>query len=300
MRKSKTRRRVAVKTAAISAVGAGIIFGAVPAIASMSAAPKLVHYTCDVGETGPTGIPYTFQMDLTGPLATPTPNATVVATWKIDQPAPAITATASIPATGRLAVEADMVIAGVPLPSPLESRVVDATAAAASATAGQPLTPPPMLVTVTPTATGAVTLRPEGFTLYLNSGTGTGATDVDLLDCTVATPAEASAAALVINVQTPGAPTTGPSSTPPTTPPVTPPTTPPVTTPEPTVTLTRTKTAEPVKTNQIEKTPDGAAATGGGGDAGPDARLIMFSGALMVAFAGIGGLVLRRRTATRG
>jgi hypothetical protein len=154
-----------------------------------------------------------------------------------------------------------------------------------------------MLITVTPTAAGAITLRPDAFTLLVDTGTGT--SETELLDCTV-TAAEAAAGATVITVQTAGA-STGPSSTPPTTPPVTPPTTPPVTTPEPTVTLTRTKTAEPVKTGgQIEKTPDGAAATGGGGDAGPDARLIMFSGALMVAFAGIGGLVLRRRTATRG
>ncbi|WP_162641271.1 hypothetical protein [Streptosporangium sp. 'caverna'] len=264
----------------------------------MSAAPKAVNYTCTVGGTGASTVPYAFQMDLAGPLTTPTPNATVVATWKIGQPlaSPFITTSASIPATGRLIVDADVAINGVPLAVASELRAVVATAAPAAATAGQQLTPPPMLITVTPTAAGAVTLRPDAFTLLVDTGTGT--SETELLDCSV-TAAEAAAGATVINVQTAGA-STGPSSTPPATPPTSPSNTPPITTPEPTVTLTRTKTAEPVKTNQIEKTPDGAAATGGGGDAGPDARLIMFSGALMVAFAGIGGLVLRRRTATRG
>jgi hypothetical protein len=72
--------------------------------------------------------------------------------------------------------------------------------------------------------------------------------------------------------------------------------------PTPTLTVTRTKTSDPVPDpdEQIDETPKGAASTGGGGDAGPDARMIMFSGVLMVALAGIGGLMLRRRTAGRG
>ncbi|MFC7645359.1 hypothetical protein ACFQX6_35580 [Streptosporangium lutulentum] len=117
-----------------------------------------------------------------------------------------------------------------------------------------------------------------------------------MLDCTLATPAEASAAALVLNVQSPGT-GTSPTTTPSTTPPVTPSTTPPVTVPSPTITVTETETSQPPKTGQVERTPAGAASTGGGGDAGPDARLFMMSGALLVAFAGIGGLALRRRTA---
>jgi hypothetical protein len=297
VRKSKTRRRVAVKTAAIAAAGAGVLFGAMPAIASISAAPKAVSYTCEpatgVGAGTPT--PYVFQMDVTGPLATPTPNSTVVATWKIGQAAPPLTAASAIPATGRLIVEADVAITGAPLPNPSELRAATATAAPASVAAGQPLTPPPLLITVMPTATGPITLRPEGFTLYLDSTGTAGDNAPELLDCTVTTEA-AAAGALVINVQTPG---TAVSNSPSTTPPVTPSTTPPVPTVSPTVTVTQTKTSKPASTRQIDETPAGAASTGGGGDAGPDARLIMLSGALMVAFAGIGGLVLRRRTATR-
>jgi hypothetical protein len=300
VRKSKTRRHVAVKTAAVAAAGAGILFGAMPAIASISAAPKTVNYSCVStvpGAATPSATAtYAFQMDVTGPLATPTPNATVVATWKIGQPlaAPQVTAAATIPATGRLSVEADVAISGTPLPTPSEVRAVTATAVPAGATVGQQLVLPPMLVTMTPTATGPITIRPEGFTLYVDAA-GTGATDAELLDCTI-TPEAAAAGALVINVQASG---TGASNTPSTTPPVTPPTTPPVTAPSPTVTITQTKTSQPISTRQIDETPAGAASTGGGGDAGPDARYIMLSGALMVAFAGIGGLVLRRRTATR-
>ncbi|GAB3162104.1 hypothetical protein GCM10027161_72720 [Microbispora hainanensis] len=56
----------------------------------------------------------------------------------------------------------------------------------------------------------------------------------------------------------------------------------------------------PVKTKksksaQIENTPGGGAATGGGGDAGPDARLFVLSGTALMLAAGAGGLVLRAR-----
>lgn len=300
MRKSKTRRRVAVKTAA-GVVGAGIIFGAIPAIASLAAVPKAVTYTCTLvtGGTVPQNS-YKLQMDLAGPIATPTPNSTVVVTWRIGQPAasPSLVAPAAIAAGDRLEVDADVVITGSPLPSPMETRSVGATSTPGAVASGAAIPGfPTVLVTVLPTATGVIAVQPDAFTLVHSLAAGGTGAGTDLYDC-VPVAAEAAAAAALVTVKPTGTATTTPPVGATTTPPVTPSSTPP--TVEPIVTVTRTKTSQPVSTRQIEKTPDGAAATGGGGDAGPDARLIMFGGALMVAFAGIGGLVLRRRTATRG
>ncbi|GAA2865410.1 hypothetical protein GCM10010517_24750 [Streptosporangium fragile] len=307
MLKSKTRRRVAVKTAVISAAGAGILFGAIPAIASI-AAPKQVTYSCSVVGAAASST-YAFQMDLTGPTAAVT-NSPLTATWKVNPPAASpLVAPTGIPSNLNLILDADMQISnvtGTPLATPSELRSVAATGGVP--TAGQTLTPPPLIVTVTPTATGVVAFQPDSFTLLLGSATGT--EETDLLNCTLSNTAEASAAALRVTVAT-AVPSgsVSPSSTGTSTGTSTPtststgtstPTSTATSTPKPTITVTRTKTSKPSSTRQIEKTPDGAAATGGGGEAGPDARVIMLSGALMVASAGIGGLVLRRRTASRG
>ncbi|WP_326635475.1 hypothetical protein OG884_21330 [Streptosporangium sp. NBC_01755] len=304
MLKSKTRRRVAVKTAAIAAAGAGVFFGAVPAVASMYADPNPVSYACTLAGVSSPSATYTFQMDLTGPTAAAT-NSPLVATWKIAQPAtgPTVTPTAPAPAGARVVIDAEVQIGATPSPVlalPSELRSVAATAAPPAA--GQPITAPPLLVTVTPSATGVVAFQPGPFTLYLDPGTGTG-NEAELLDCGVPlNSAEVTAAALRVVVGTAG-PSTSASSSTSTSPSPSPSasqSTSAGTTPKPTVTVTRTKTSKPAPSRQIDETPEGAASTGGGGDAGPDARMIMFSGLLMVAFAGIGGLVLRRRTAGRG
>ncbi|MGW0591447.1 hypothetical protein [Streptosporangium sp. NPDC002607] len=304
MLKSKTRRRVAVKTAAIAAAGAGVLFGAVPAVASMYADPNPVSYACTLGGVSSPSATYTFQMDLSGPTAAAT-NSPLVATWKIAQPATGLTVTptAPAPAGARVVIDAEVQIDASPSPVlalPSELRSLAATAAPPAA--GQPITAPPLLVTVTPSATGVVAFQPGPFTLYLDPGTGTN--EAELLDCGVPlNSAEASAAALRVTVVT-GSPSTSTSPSPSASTTPSPSTTAsPSATPKPTVTVTQTKTSEPEKPSsdgQIDETPNGGAATGGGGDAGPDARMIMLSGVLMVAFAGIGGMVLRRRTAGRG
>ncbi|MER6169968.1 hypothetical protein [Streptosporangium sp. NPDC001681] len=307
MLKSKTRRRVAVKTAAIAAAGAGVLFGAVPAVASMYADPNPVSYACTLAGVSSPSATYIFQMDLSGPTAAAT-NSPLVATWKIAQPATGLTVTptAPAPAGARVVIDAEVQIEASPSPVlalPSELRSLAATAAPPAA--GQPITAPPLLVTVTPSATGVVAFQPGPFTLYLDPGTGTN-NEAELLDCgTPLNPAEASAAALRVTVGT-GSPSTSPSPSPTTSTSTSPSpsaTASPSATPKPTVTVTQTKTSEPEKPasdGQIDETPNGGAATGGGGDAGPDARMIMLSGVLMVAFAGIGGMVLRRRTAGRG
>ncbi|WP_030923947.1 hypothetical protein [Streptosporangium amethystogenes] len=305
MLKSKTRRRVAVKTAAIAAVGAGVLFGAVPAVASMYADPNPVSYACTLGGVSSPSATYTFQMDLSGPTAAAT-NAPLVATWKIAQPTtvPTLTPSASAPAGARVVIDAEVQIDASPSPVlalPSELRSLAATAAPPAS--GQPITAPPLLVTVTPSATGVVAFQPGPFTLYLDPGTGTG-NEAELLDCGIPlNSAEAAAAALRVTVVT-GSPSTSTSASPSTSTSASPSATESsTTTPRPTITVTQTKTSKPEKSSsdgQIDETPDGGAATGGGGDAGPDARMIMLSGVLMVAFAGIGGMVLRRRTAGRG
>ncbi|MET8145933.1 hypothetical protein ABZU32_36990 [Sphaerisporangium sp. NPDC005288] len=45
----------------------------------------------------------------------------------------------------------------------------------------------------------------------------------------------------------------------------------------------------------MTKKPVAGAATGGGGDAGPDGRTFVLVGTSLVAAAGVGGLFLRRR-----
>ncbi|MBG0827689.1 hypothetical protein HS041_07925 [Planomonospora sp. ID67723] len=297
MLKSKTRRRVMAKTATIAAVGMGVLFGAVPALASMVTAPKPVTYTCTGAGSAPAT--YKFQMDLTGPAA-PTPSSTVVATWRIGTAAPIVTAPSAIPNTERLVVSGDVVISASPTIVPSELRSVAATAPAAAITQGAALQPPNLLITMTPTATGVIAVQPDAFDLYLVPATGTeNGAGGELLTCTVSATAEAAAAALLITVKPTTASTGTPTNT--STGTATPaPTNTATASVKPTITVFETVTAKPSRTRQIDRTPDGGASTGGGGDAGPDARVIMLSGALMVAGAAVGGLVLRRRTASRG
>ncbi|GAA4179872.1 hypothetical protein GCM10022252_01930 [Streptosporangium oxazolinicum] len=304
MLKSKTRLRVAVKTAVIAAAGA-VIFGAFPALASIYASPNPVAYSCTVPGAVTPSATYTFNMDLTGPTAAVT-NSPVVATWKV-APTGSVVAPTAIPAALSLILDADVQIDATPagvLAVPSELRPVAATAPAAAMTSGQPITLPTLMVTVTPSATGVVAFKPDSFTLLFGPAAGATSADVEVLVCNLLADTQASAqastAALRVTVGT-GTPSqsTSPSPTP-----TTPTPTPTVTTPRPTPTLTVTRTRtsdpDPDPNEQIDETPKGAASTGGGGDSGPDARMIMLSGVLMVGIAGIGGLVLRRRTAGRG
>ncbi|GAA3415178.1 hypothetical protein [Streptosporangium vulgare] len=301
MLKSKTRLRVAVKTAVVATAGAGI-FSAFPALASIYAAPTPVTYNCTLAGAASPSATYTFTMDLTGP-ASAVVNSPLVATWKISAPAtlPSLTPSVSVSPSASVVADAEVQISASPagvLTPPTELRPILVTAAPPAN--GQPVTAPPLLVTVTPLATGVVAFQPGAFTLLRATGAAGASNEVELLDCAAPDAAQASPAALRVTVGT-GSPSASPS---PTTTSPTPTPTNTSATPTPTLTVTRTKTSDPVpdpdSDEQIDETPKGAASTGGGGDAGPDARMIMFSGVLMVALAGIGGLVLRRRTAGRG
>ncbi|WP_199537066.1 hypothetical protein, partial [Spongiactinospora gelatinilytica] len=78
MLKSKARRRVALKTAALGAIGGGLIFGAIPALAT----PINAVYSCVPTNGLPTAT-VTFPMELVGPSGTPSPNTAVTITWRI-------------------------------------------------------------------------------------------------------------------------------------------------------------------------------------------------------------------------
>jgi Predicted solute binding protein len=150
----------------------------------------------------------------------------------------------------------------------------------------------------TPNQAGTATVRPAA----INFGTRP---NDPVIECEVEFPDALRTYTLTIGGQ--GAPTTSPSATPSTTPSVTPSAT--ATSPRPTATVTRTVTAGPDPddtgdtdvtgaSGRVARTPVGSAATGGGGEAGPDARLITLAG-LLLTFAGAGGLVWRQRRLRR-
>ncbi|WP_352244401.1 hypothetical protein [Microtetraspora sp. NBRC 13810] len=206
----------------------------------------------------------------------------------MSQPASnALTATAAVTANAPVDVYATVTASGTPLTTattgvnvPADGSATQAAALAAGAT----LPVPPMTLLITPTATGTVALKAGAFNLdvgnqaYLCSpGTGGGPS----LNVVVA-----SGTASTTPSATPSSTTT--SGTP----------TPTQTTPRPTTTTTHTVTATPPGGNeQVTRTPGGGAATGGGGEIGPDGRMFLLVGSLLVMGAGAGGLFLRRRTA---
>ncbi|GAA0947767.1 hypothetical protein [Nonomuraea longicatena] len=298
---SKARRRLALKTSALVVAGAGVFFG-VPALAN-SMAPKAVTYTCTNVSTS-TDTEIKFQMDLTGPVSAVSPSATAVVTWKIGTPSPTLTAPTQLAQGDRLVIEADAIITGSPSPTPSELRTAVVTNTPGAIALGSPLQPlPTVLVSLTPTARGTMAVIPYDFTLRVGTAAGG---NVALYDCTVTTgkESEATQAAALITVATgssspSSSPTTPtPTATTPTPTPTTPTATP--TTARPTKTTTVIVTETPAGGGKVRKTPKDGADTGAGGDMGPDGRMFILSGALLIMAAGAGGLILRRRNISKG
>lgn len=149
-----------------------------------------------------------------------------------------------------------------------------------------------MTATLTPTATGTFVVKPGQFVIRIGSSTTAAA-----YTCTVATPATPASATpplLTVGVASASA---SPSDTGTPTPT---PTATPTRTPKPTHTVYTTVTNTPKSTQQVTKKPVSGAATGGGGDAGPDGRLFVLVGTILVGGAGVGGLLMRRRRPQRG
>ncbi|GGO03303.1 hypothetical protein GCM10011574_13000 [Microbispora bryophytorum] len=168
------------------------------------------------------------------------------------------------------------------------------------------LTPiPELLVTLTPTAVGTIGVAAGDFTLKLRPAGDTAGTGEALYTCTLPESATRASLALTVvassspspsatpspspspagNTNTSPSPSAGASTTPSPSP------SPRTTT---TTTVTATATASHTATKQIKTTPLGGAQTGAGGDAGPDARLVVLTGLALMAAAAVGGLLLRR------
>ncbi|MEU7898364.1 hypothetical protein AB0B45_36570 [Nonomuraea sp. NPDC049152] len=154
-------------------------------------------------------------------------------------------------------------------------------------TAGQiiPLPTTAVSMKTTSTSAGTATVKPGNVNFGSNAASGTD----PAIRCEVQNAANLKTYPLTVGAGT--GTSTSPSPTPSNT----------SASPKPTRTVTATVTQTPVGGNgKVTKTPKGAAETGGGGELGPDGRMFVVTGSLIVLAAAVGGLVLRRRTASRG
>ncbi|SDI26598.1 hypothetical protein SAMN05421505_14128 [Sinosporangium album] len=295
MLKSKARRRaIAAKSAMAGALGAGA-FLAVSVMANVAGADtKTVSYACAPPAAGSTTSTPQIGVTLTAPAQTPTINQGVPLTWVNGTPAqsPLVAPTAMV-SGDRVVLEGEIIVTG---PNPTATVTVKASGVATIPAVGlaqnNPLPMPTMLATVTPTASGTTLAKVGSFWLKVGSGV---AQPTEIYKCTIATAGtniQPASVQLVIGAS--ASPTTPSSS--PTTPTSTP------TTPKPTITETKTKYVTPEQDQDADEestTPKGGADTGGGGAAGPDGRMFVLVGSLMVGAAAIGGLFLRRRAIGR-
>ncbi|GIH25478.1 hypothetical protein Aph01nite_37880 [Acrocarpospora phusangensis] len=298
------RHRLATR-AAVAGAAAFLGLIALPVLAADF--DDTVRYNCS-------STTYPLQVTLDGPAANPTPSQVVTVTWAMAPDAPSspaeggapteslLTAPVDISPSDAVVIEGKATITGLPLgattisasPSATESAVALLTASATMSLI------PDMVLVFTPTATGTVAVAAGGFVLkIIPSGGGSTSTPYT---CELANPA--SLATLTIAVVTSAA--TSESDDPTTTTTQTAFETETVTataTETETETVTNsvdtTNTVSVTNTRQIGITPVGGAQTGGGGDLGPDARLIMMAGTALIGAAAIGGLVLRHRLGRR-
>ncbi len=287
------RRRLAIKTSALAVAGVGI-FWAVPAVVA-SAQPIDVPYTCN-------GTTYPFQMELKTPAAQITPNATVTLTWDIQQPTATpsrLLATAQITPSSTIVAEGTVSPSGTPMASTAVSVGVTSTPAA-TISQGSPMPLPTFPVVVKPTVTGTVGVKGGGFSIKVNSSAWYTCTPVSggpSLNLVVSTPTGTPSGTPSGTPTNSSTPTTTPTTTPTNTPTTTP------TSPRPTTTRTRIVTETPrvtTTTTKSSRTPKAGADTGGGGTMGPDGRMFVLTGSALILAAGIGGLLMRRRTVSKG
>ncbi len=274
--------------AALGTFGAGALLINLPA----GADTKTVTYNCTSSTSQ--SVPHQVTVNLTG-NPTATAGTVFTATLVISAANPAFNAAEAIPAGANIQIIPQVSISATP--SQPTVREVLPTASAPVAAALQPgavLAPiPPVTVSVTPPAGAtSMVLNARNFTLRVaQAGAATGA---DLYTCQIATTGNTAPAAVTAAVTgtSTGTPTPTPTNTTPTPTATTP-------TPQGTRTVEVTVTADEPG-SKVEKTPAGGAATGAGGDAGPDGRTFVLAGSLMVLGAAAGGLALRRRRLARG
>ncbi len=300
MPRSGLRGPVVRKAAVAGVVGAGVVFFGLPALGTLAPSPRTMSYAC-TPTTGDAPSPE-LLVTLGGP-ASATASQAVTLTWLSTQSndtTKQLKATAQIPTTEKIVMTGELVIIG---PSPNATATVTATATGAPLTgeiqAGSPIPFPTVTATVTPNVAGTMVAKADKFTLRIGPETGGGVT----YTCVIGTaghtvPAEVS---VIVSPSSSSSPSTSPSASPSASPSHTPSPTP---TPKPTRTIYVTETATPSSTatkkskGQVTHTPGGGVSTGGGGEVGPDARVLILTGAGLMLAAATGGLVLRARRRT--
>lgn len=285
---SQAQRRLALMAAALGTFGAGALLAGLPA----GADTKTVSYTCTSGASESST--HQVTVNLSGGT-TATAGSAFVATLVIAGASPSFTAAENIPEGAHIQLVPEVSVSSTPSPPSVASVLPTASASVSAALQpGAVLSPiPTVTMSVTPPAGAtSMVLQARSFTLrVLQAGATTGG---DLYTCQIATSGSTAPAAVTAAV------TGSPTSTATATPTDTPTTTPTTSTPRTTQTVEVTVTASATNGSKVEKTPDGGAATGGGGDAGPDGRTFVLAGTIMVVGAAAGGLALRRRRLARG
>lgn len=241
------------------------------------AATDVVDYEC----TGTGGGPQNVQIRVTLTMPeNPVAGQEMVIGWQGVYQAGAVTAPDSgLPEDSKLYVYAS--ISGFP-------GLTSATGVSRlpAVGAGQPIPLPMTIVEMRTTAGSAGTgiVRPAAVNI------GTSPQD-RLIECEVRNREELTTYQLVVAGS--GTPTATSTPTPANTA-VNTPTATATSTPTPTLSPTATVTMPRTGRNGVEQTPAGGVETGGGGEAGPDGRMVMLAG-FVLFLAGAGGLLLRRR-----
>ncbi|MGI5284259.1 hypothetical protein ACQEVF_13065 [Nonomuraea polychroma] len=238
----------------------------------------IVAYDCTLPSTS-TDTNYPADVDIKVVLTPPTSataNADASITWAgtIQTTGDTLKAPTGFPATGgKLFATIKASGAGSPATATGE-------AALTSVTVGQDITlPTSVTIKVKPTTTGTVTLTAGDLAF------GTSSTS-PAIKCTAPTTGLKQYTFTVGNASTSPSPTPSSSNT--------------SSTPKPTKTSTATVTVTPPEKTEKSKTPKEGADTGAGGTMGPDGRMFILTGTALIAAAAVGGLVMRRRNATRG
>lgn len=304
MLKSKARGPVGRKAAVAGVVSAGVLLGGMPAMGALQPATATVSYTCTPMGGGDAVAP-DLAVTLQGNPLTVAPSQAVTLAWSNSQDTVDPTKQIKAPAAGLqptddIVMVGELVITG---PAPNETVTIAATATSkpqAPIAANSPVPLPTVTATVTPTVSGTLAAKADKFTLKFGQVSGSEVSYTCVVNQGGPHPAPASIA-ITVGPGTSASPTPTPTATP--TPTLTPTPTPTQTpTPRGTRTVYETVTAGPSKTpvgkGQVTHTPKGGVDTGGGGEMGPDARVLILTGTGLMLAAASGGLVLRARRRT--
>lgn len=243
----------------------------------------MVEYTCSLTNTSTTDNEYPvypeIKVELTPP-STARANEEVSLSWKLtnqDEQEKIKVPAAGLPTGSKLFMT--FAGSGAGLPATLTGE-----AAVTGGTTGADITLPTVIVKAKATTAGTASLKPGEISI------GTSAT-APAIKCLLDNASAVKSYTYTVSAGTGTSPSPSPSPTPSNT----------SASPKPTRTVTAIVTHTPVGGNgKVTKTPKGAAETGGGGELGPDGRMFVVTGSLIVLAAAAGGLVLRRRTASRG